>query len=747
MNGGANAVVTVVLGCCLTAVGSSAQQAAPAERPQFRARPVDAGPTLDGDVLGDPVWVAAEVTEGFWQTAPDEGSSATERTTVRVVFTESTLYLGVVCHDREPARIIVADSRRDSSLSETDSFQVAFDTYQDHRTGFVFGTNPAGIEYDGQITSEGEGGFGSAGGFNLNWDGAWEVRARIAEEGWSAELAIPFSTLRFARGGEQNWGINFQRNIRRRNETAYWAALPRQFDLNRLSLAGTLVGVAPPSPHILQLTPYVLAETNRRGAEDQPDEDDQEVGVDLKYGVTPSLTLDLTYNTDFAQVEADTQQINLDRFNLFFPEKRPFFLENAGLFSIGVAGELELFFSRRIGIGPDGEVIPILGGARLSGKAGRNNLGFLLMRSEDVDGVAPRNDFAVARYSRDLAKRSQLGVLFVGRQGHGPLAARDDENFTFALDGRVGIGQNALVQSFVARTQTPGIEGDEHAFRFNGSWSSQAWEASGGYTEVGEGFNPEVGFLAREGYRKADLFVLRRIRPQSLWGLQELRPHVSAFSFWDFDGYQESGRVHIDNHWEWKNGYEVHTGFNLIREGVKESFEIADGVSVPEGTYDYGEGQLVFLTNRGAPASFEMRVVYGGFFGGDRRSLSPTFRFRLGETFNTELRWSYNDIDLPGGAFETNLGRLRLSYSFTPRLFVQALVQYNDRADAWATNLRLGWLQAANSGLFVVYDEIRDIGGIGNLAPDRSLSIKFSRLFDLRADRSRPRPATPSASP
>ena len=680
-------------------------------------------------MLGDPAWAAAEIAEGFWQTAPDEGEPASERTRVQVLFTETTLYVGVVCFDRDPAGIIVADSRRDSSLSETDSFQVVFDTYRDRRTGLVFGTNPAGIEYDGQITSEGEGGFGSAGGFNRNWDGAWEVRTRIGESGWSAEMAIPFRTLRFPRGGRQSWGVNFQRNIRRRNETAFWAALPRQFDINRLSLAGALTDVAPPSPRTLQLTPYVLGESNSRGDDTLADEEDRELGIDLKYGITPSLTLDLTYNTDFAQVEADVQQINLDRFNLFFPEKRPFFLENAGLFSIGVAEELELFFSRRIGIGPDGEVIPIEGGARLSGKAGRNNLGFLLMRAEEVAGVAPRNDFGIARFSRDLGRRSQLGALFVGRRGDGP---GEDENYTFAVDGRWGIGQNGLVQGFVARTDTPGIEEEDHAWRLAGGWNSEQWRFSAAYTEVGEGFNPEVGFLAREGYRKADLFVLRTIRPEKLWGLQELRPHVSFFSFWDFDGFQESAKWHLDNHWEWKNGYEVHTGVNFTHEGVEEPFEIAEGVLVPEGSYDHAEGQLIFFTNRGAPAGFELRAVFGGFFGGDRTALTPQFRFRLGETFNTELSWSYNDIDLPGGAFETNLARLRASYSFTPRLFLQALVQYNDRGDVWATNLRFGWLQAANTGLFVVYDEIREIGGISGMEPDRSLSVKFSRLFDLR---------------
>ncbi len=714
----------------LAAPGVRAQEETAGARPVLRAVRAEVAPVVDGEVVGDPGWAGAPAAGGFVQTAPDQGRPASERTEVFVVFTDETLYLGVVCHDREPGRIVVADSRRDSSLAETDAFQVVLDTFRDNQSGFVFGTNPAGIEYDGQLRGEGGGGFGSAGGFNRNWDGVWEVKAKISEIGWSAELAIPFRTLRFPRGGEQTWGVNFQRNIRRRNETSYWAPLPLQYDLFRLSLAGELVGIEAPSPRTRQLVPYALASARRPAIEGAGTADDSELGIDLKYGVTPSLTLDATLNTDFAQVEADEQQINLDRFNLFFPEKRPFFLENAGLFSIGVEEEVELFFSRRIGIGPDGERIPIAGGARLTGKAGRFNLGFLWMRSDAVAGVAPENDFGVARFSRDLARRSQVGGLVVTRRG-GAGAAGADENATFAVDGRWGIGEHALVTGFVARTDTPGAEGDDHAFHLDGSWDSGDWRFSGGYTEVAESFDPEVGFLARRGYRKPDLFVLRRIRPAKLWGLQEIRPHVSYRGFWDFDGFQESGFLHLDSHWEWKSGYEIHTGVNFTREGVKEAFEIAPGVVVPAGAYEHAEAQIVFFTNRGAPAGFELRANVGGFFGGDRVALRPEVRWRLGERFNTELTWSHNDIELPGGSFETNLGRLRASYSFTPRIFVQGLIQYNDRADVWASNLRFGWLQSANTGLFVVYDEIRDVGSAGAGIPDRSLTVKYSRLIDL----------------
>ena len=701
------------------------------ERRSMTAARLSAAPVLDGEVLADPAWETAVPSGGFVQSAPDEGEPASERTEVRVGFDDETLFVGVVCYDRDPAKIIVAERRRDASLDESDSFTIVLDAYSDRQSGFVFGTNPAGIEFDGQVTGATEGGLSAGNAFNRSWDAVWEVRTRVSELGWSAEFAIPFRTLRYARNGAARWGINFQRNIRRRNETSFWAPLARQLNLYWVSLAGDLEGVEAPAQRNLKWTPYALVKGRREGVAGGATASDSDAGLDVKYGVTPGVTLDATLNTDFAQVEADEQQINLDRFNLFFPEKRPFFLENAGLFSIGVAEELELFFSRRIGLGPQGQEIPIVGGLRLSGKAGANNLGLLYMRADEAADVAPRNDFAVARYSRDLPNRSAIGAMFVGREGAGRLAGADDTNRTYGLDGRWGIGEYGQVSGFVARTDTPGIREDDHAFRLAARYDSETLAYSVGYTEVGEGFNPEVGFLARRGYRKPDAFILYRIRPEKTWGLQELRPHVSYRGFWGFDDFQETGYLHVDNHWEWRNGYELHTGVNFTREGVREPFEIVPGVVVPPGTYDHEDLQLVFFTNRGAPAGFELRITAGGIFGGDRVALAPSLRLRAGEAFNGELGWTHNDVDLPGGSFETNLGRLRLSYSFTPRVFVQALAQYNDRADHWATNLRFGRLQSANTGLFVVYDEARDLGSAGTGVPDRSLIVKYSRLFDV----------------
>jgi hypothetical protein len=708
------------------------------------AMQVAEGPTMDGGVLEDPVWRQAPVITGFWQEQPDEGQPASEVTEVRMIFTRDTLYVGVVCYDRDPSSIVVSDSRRDSPLDDSDSFQMIFDTYRDRQNGFVFGTNPAAIEYDGQVTNEGQGGggtggggnnqqTGSGGGFNLNWDGAWEVQAKIDERGWTAEFAIPFRTLRFPSGSDQTWGLNFQRNIRRRNERAYWAPIPRQFSLYRLSLAGSVAGIQTPVVRNFKVTPYALANVLESGVRPAESTVLGDVGADFKYNLTPSLTLDATVNTDFAQVEVDDQQVNLDRFNLFFPEKRPFFLENAGFFTVGNPGEIDLFFSRRIGIGGNGEAIPIVGGGRVSGKAGRFNVGLLNMQTDEYQDRVPGNNFSVVRITRDLPNRSSVGGLFVNRAGTGDLSPARDDNRTYALDGKWGIGQTTVLSSFVARTETPGIGEDDLAFNLRSRTNVPRYDLEFGYQEVGAGFNPEVGFLSRRGYRKADARIQTRFRPTDFLQLQELRPHVSTRAFFGFDGFQETGYAHIDNHWQFKNSTEVHTGMNLTLEGVRTPFEIFPGVVVPPGSYDHREAQLVFMSNQGVPVSVSMTSTIGGFFGGDRVSLSPTLRMRLGETLTSELSYQRNDVDLPWGSFVTNLVRTRASYSFNPRTFVQALVQYNDRADLWSMNLRFGWQQAANTGLFIVYTDTRGLYDLFDRPErtDRSLIVKFSRMFDV----------------
>lgn len=733
---------TLVAMAC-TAFGAAGLGGAESDRPLSKPAPVARAsflavpPKLDGRVIDDQAWRGVSAISGFWQTRPNEGIPATQKTDVYVGYTKDALYIGAVLHDTEPAGIVAASSRRDADLDESDCFLVVLDSFRDRQNGFVFGTNPAGVEYDGQVTKEGNSDrFGSAGGsFNLNWDTTWAVKTAKSDSGWCAEMMIPFKSLRYGSDPMQTWGVNFQRNIRRNNEVAYWAPLERQHNLYRVSQAGSIEAIRVQPQRNLKLTPYVLGEASRGGVRSGTDFA-AKAGFDLKYSISPSLTLDATYQTDFAQVEADELQLNLDRFSLFIPERRPFFLENADRFSVGVEQEVQLFFSRRIGIGPGGQQIPIDGGVRLSGRvAGHTNLGLLQMRSSGVSGVAPQNDYTVVRVDQELPARSSLGVLVVNRDGDGShrLANAHDYNRTYAVDGRWRVGSQVQLTGYYAKTVTPGLSGRDRSFALRTSYSSERWSANARYTEVGDAFNPEVGFLSRTNYRKYDAYLMRRIRPDNLWGLHELRPHISYRGYWDFNGFQKTGYLHVDNHWEWKNGHEVHSGVNFTREGVTEPFPIVSQVIVPRGTYDHAEAQIVLRSNAGAPMSGELRINAGGYFGGKRLSLEPSFRYRTGEKFSTEFSLSHNRLELPvpNGSFDVNLARLRLSYSFSPRLSVQCLMQYDAQKDLLATNLRLAWLQSASTGLYLVYSEVDDRRiGVGG-EPRREFILKYSRIFEL----------------
>ncbi|MCH7564504.1 MAG: carbohydrate binding family 9 domain-containing protein [Gemmatimonadetes bacterium] len=697
---------------------------------------VEKGPILDG-ILDDAVWRFAPMVEQFVQQEPEEGDPATERTEVRVLYDARHLYIGVHAFDSDPSGIIATEMRRDSDrILEEDNFQIILDTFNDFRSGYMFVTSPLGAKLEQQISEEGEGGNrGGNSNINRNWDGVWDAVARRTEDGWTAEISIPTATLRFRNSEVQTWGINFQRNIQRRNETAFWSRLEQQFGLYRLVDAGTVTGIEAPRARNLKLIPS-LKVTARRPA-DGPDtiDDESDVGIDFKYSLTPSLTLDATLNTDFAEVEVDEQQINLDRFTLFFPEKRPFFLENAGLFSVGASSEAELFFSRRIGISEDGTPIPIEVGARVTGKIGRTNIGVMGMMTDDLvteEAQFAADGFGVLRVNRELPNRSNLGFLFVSREGRGSLADPDNDNQTFGIDGKLGIGEYQNLEGWVSRTETPGIEVDDYAYEVDWRLGGPLWSAALGYLEVGEGFNPEVGFLSRSNFRKPSGRIQRRIRPENLWGLLELRPHASYQAYWDFDGFKESELIHIDNAWVWRNGTSLSTGVNLTYEGVKEPFEISPDVFIQPGEYDHAEGFLFFGTDRGAPVSWFLRSSVGGFFGGDRVAIALTLRLRRSEILTSQITWDYNNVNLPFGDFDVNLGRLRLSYSPTPKLLVQLLTQYNDRTDDISTNLRFSWLRAANTGFFIVFNEIDEFGSnpLSSRA-DRSLIVKYSHLIDV----------------
>jgi hypothetical protein len=724
--------------------GSSAAQpqssSAGATRVIATARRASQPPKIDG-ALDDVVWQTATPLTDFIQTEPLEGQPASEKTEVRILYDDRFVYIGVICYDTEPSQIIVTDSRRDSSLIDMDSFQMVFDTYHDRQNGFIFGTNPAGTQYDAQIRDEGEnqsGGLpvlgrtqtGSGGGINVNWDATWEVKAQITEIGWTAEFSIPLRSLRYG-PPPQVWSANFMRNIQRKREKAYWSPIARQYTLNRLSSAGDLSGLELKTPRNFKVTPYAISTASKNFVAGAGANTNGDWGLDAKVGLTPSTNLDLTYNTDFAQVEVDEQQINLTRFNLVFPEKRPFFLENAGLFSVGKSGELDLFFSRRIGIDATSALVPIRGGARVTGKTAGVNIGLLNMQTDDV-GSTPANNFTALRVSRDLPNRTSVGAIFTGRAATGHLAGERNWNRTWGADAKLGVREEFTFTGFAARTETPGRSGREYAYNGSAEYRDRVTRMYLEYGQTGEGFNPEVGFLRREGgYQRLATGVFETVRTAGVRraGFRELAPHVAYTRYSNLGGGLQSATLHFDNHLDWENGNYISPAVNIDWEGLDVPFEVYPGVIVPPGIYRSPHTAFRTHTDRRKWISADYDWDYGGFLSGHQNSVSPAVTLRKGGTVNVSLRWTRNDIDLPQGAFVTNLGSLRATYNFSTMVYAQALVQYNDRTDRWSTNLRFSWLNKAGTGLYLVYNDTESLNGLGPV--DRAFVVKYSREFDV----------------
>ena len=690
-------------------------------RPFGSALHVTDAPVLDG-FLDDRIWQDAPSLDGFVQAEPFEGQPGSERTDVRMLYDNEAIFVGVTCYDRDPSLIVTTDTRRDASLGEMDSFQMIFDTFRDQQNGFVFGTNAAGVQYDAQVRDQG--------GPATSWDGSWEVKTNLTESGWTAEFRIPLRTLRYG-PAPQTWGVNFLRNIQRTRERTYWAPLSREYDLGRLSSAGELRGLKLETPRNFKVLPYVVSSANRNFGPGATADLDGAIGFDAKFGLTPSLNLDATYNTDFAQVEVDTQQINLSRFNLRFPEKRPFFLENSGLFTVGKNNDLDLFFSRRIGLDKDGALVPIRGGGRLSGKINGLNVGVLNMQT-DESGAAAGNNFSVLRVSRDLRSRSGIGAMFVNRTGTGARAGANDWNRTWGGDARLGIGEHLTLSGFGARTETPGLSGREYAYNVDSEYDDGRHRATFEYGRTGEDFNPEVGFLENtDGYRRLAFRFFETMRQEKIrgWGFREWLPHVNYSRYDYLDGGLSTAELHVDNHWDWENGNRIDTGLNGSWEGFRVPFEIYPGVVVPVGEYGGLRLKLNANTDRRKWYSTRLQWDVGRFLTGDQNSPTLQVVLRHSGRLTLDATWAHRSITLPQGAFRTNLGNTRVIYNFSPSVFVQSLLQYNDRTSRWSTNLRFHWLNTANTGLFVVYNDTEGADGLGPI--NRAFIVKYVRQFDL----------------
>jgi hypothetical protein len=700
-------------------------------------------PVIDGRVE-EMVWLGTEPFSAFIQQEPNEGAAATERTEIRFLLDRENLYIGVICFDTDTGGILVSQSRRDADLDNTDSIQILLDTFNDGQNAFVFGTNPFGIEYDGQVMAEGQSGQGGRAGFNVNWDADWTVRTQMTERGWEAEFAIPLKTLRYAPGQERTWGVNAMRNIRRKNEQVFLSPVPRGYELQRVSVAGKLNGLSLPARRDLKLLPYAsgaVSDDQTLGTDTVSRTGD--VGLDVKWGVRADLTLDLTLNTDFAQVEADEQQINLTRFPLFFPEKRPFFLENAQLFELGQPRSIDLFFSRRIGLSSAGEPIDIVAGGRLSGKLAGYNVGLLNMQTDAAvhsrtgQTLAPGNNFTVLRIQREMG-RSNFGAMFVGRQGVGSRAPADDYNRAYGLDLAWQATTNGRYTAFLARTDSPALKGGaDYAGGTSYTYTNDLTTSGLGYTQVGERFNPEVGFLRRRAYRSVEARTNLRYQPKQWPWIRRIQPHANYTSYLDLQNRLESSQAHwhffdIQTLSGTRFGYVIITGQDRPRVPFTIYQDVRGRqVVMPAGEYGWMWWEFEGNTNRSAPLSAALVHKIGRYYNGDYHGWRVTVALRAGARLLSEAEWTHDDVRLPVGGFRNDLLPIKVSYAFTSLASLQGLLQYNKQASTFSSNIRLALLNRSGTGFFLVYNDRRDTS---SFTPDellgRSFIVKYTRLFD-----------------
>ena len=691
---------------------------------------------MDG-ILDEEEWEQAIPYSNFTQKIPDTGEPATEQTEIRILYNQDTLYIGAHLWDSEGKDgIVVTDITKDYMTRNSDGLQVMLDTYDDDRNGFIFGSNPAEGRWDMQIGNNSS---------NSSWDGIWYNRATIDDRGWHLEMAIPFKTLRFTREKIQQWGINFERRVRRKNEESYWAPMPPPHRLGRISMAGTLVGLEDIKPSTnMYIKPYVSVPVMKRERDDWdllP-----EAGIEVfKWSVTSQLTFDATLNTDFSQVEVDEVQTNLTRFSLFFPEKRDFFLENQSVFSWGPATDNHRapavlpFFSRNIGL-YEGQIVPILGGARLTGRAGNYSVGIMSMQTadfwtspiyDDDENVEeesiflPTTNFTVVRIKRDIFSRSEIGGIIVNKDSEGP-----EFNRTYGADSSFNFFNYLDINAYALKTESEDNTDEDYAGSLSAQWRDEFWDIGASHMRIGESFNPEVGFVPRTGMNRTSgqFGITQRPRGRVPW-VREFNPEVSLEYITDPDNRLETRNFQTGFRTSFNDGGFFRIGYERIFERLDEDFEIRDGINIPVGDYNWDEFSLFYRSDSSRMFSASGSFSSGGFWGGDRNQYRAGLQFQPSYRFTSEVNMTRNVVDLPAGAFTVDLVGINANYSFSKRMFLKALIQYNSETNEMVSNIRYNFMHKPLSDLYIVYNERRDLDTSEVI--DRAITVKFTYVLPL----------------
>lgn len=700
------------------------------------AKKVEVTIQVDGR-LDEKAWQNTSAVNAFFQREPRQGNPVSERTEVRLLYDINNLYIGFRCCDSEPQKIVANEMRRDMQLLDNDCVEIFLDTYHDHRTAFYFSTNPLGAQRDGTIIGEVDDDEQ-----NWDWNGVWDNASHIDSAGWTAEIAIPFKTLRYHKADELIWGVNFARYIPRKREEAFWSPILRDFGSYgkyRASAYGHLTGLQHlQQPTKLEFKPYGLSGLQRDFTDNLSYERKFDIGVDAKYHVTPNLTTDISWNTDFAQVEADQEQVNLTRFELFFPEKRDFFLEGAGIFRFGERTfslpASVLFFSRRMGLSEDNEPIPILGGVKMTGKTGSFNIGLLNMiakqtsytNDNDDHVTIPRTNFSVLRVQKDILNNSSMGFIGLNKE------SLDDGGYNrnVGIDANIFLCSKAQVSGFLAKTFSPGKTGDDWAAYGDFFFIDDFWTLLVAQNTIQDNFNAEMGFLPRPGTRKTQVNFGVSPRP-GIFGIRQLTTFNDFYFYHKQRGELES-RFNATGLWVvFENGATFLARLDHKFERLTETFEIHESINIYPGKYTFNNFFGEFTSDKSKAFSGSMNITIGDFYDGAIWGYGLGANLKLASRLTANLELSYNDINLSTGDFSTTLLGTRVLYTFSSRLFAKAFVQWNSIEDTILSNFLLNFIHTPGSDLFLVYNEELNIDGKTLKTKNRTLMLKFTYLFNI----------------
>ena len=703
---------------------------------------------IDG-TLDESVYRDTQPLSDFVQTLPDEGAPASERTEMWVLFDDDAFYLAGRCWDSAPeSEWVVTEMRRDSfNVLQNERIGFMIDSFYDRRSGMIFNLNAIGGRMDGQITDERD--------YNGDWNPVWQAETGRFDGGWTFEVAIPFKSLRYRPGREQVWGLNLSRRVFWKNELVYVVPMPVSREPGAIflsSLAATLVGLeVPDGGNTLELKPYAIADltSDRTTTPLISNQLGGEAGLDVKYGVTQNLVADLTLNTDFAQVEADEQQVNLTRFSLFFPEKREFFLENQGLFAFGGGGTGPfgggndtpvLFYSRRIGYArrpgsSEGREVPMEAGGRLTGRVGDFSVGVMnIQTGAELFTETASTNFSIVRVKRDLLRKSNVGAIFtrrsVSRFGPGSAA-------TYGVDGAFAFRDTVNINTYWARTDNPHAGDDDASYRGRVDYRGDRYGFELEHLAVGQDFNPETGFLRREDFERSFGSFRFSPRPHSIAAIRRFLSEVRFDYYESRAGVVETRLAQGMFGIELENSDEFSAEYTRSYEFLDKPFNIGPDVTIPVGGYRFQDILATYRFGRQRVLSGNIAFQHGSFYGGEKTTVELGLgggfrggRLQITPQLAVEPGVSFNRIALPQGRFTTELVTTRTTYTVTPLMFLSALVQYNSSNASLGANVRFRWEYQPGSELFVVYNEQRD-----TLTPrypelqNRAFVIKINRLF------------------